>query len=214
LTKDYYKALNVSPSASADEIRKAFRKLALLYHPDKNKASSAQGIFREIREAYEILRDPVKRADYNYRRYASAAKQSARPLAENPSEILHTAARLANKISHLDPFRINLDLLSFEIRDILSEHNLSVLLQSNDPVINLQIAHHLLDALKRLPFPMTADCMNQLQKMAADNPVLQKELRVFIAAARWQYLWNRYKIYIALLAAIVFAIILGLSGKG
>jgi molecular chaperone DnaJ len=213
LIKDYYKVLNLSPSASADEVRKAFRKLALLYHPDKNKAASAQGNFTEIKEAYEVLRDPVKRADYNYRRYVSGAKQSERPPAQNASEILHTAAGFADKVSRLDPFRINLDTLSFEIRDILSEHNLSLLHQSGDPLINLQICRHLMDVLKLLPFPIAADCMIPLQRMAANDPNLQKELGGFAATARWQYQWNRYKIYIALLAAILFALILGLSGR-
>jgi molecular chaperone DnaJ len=209
LTKNHYKVLNVSPSASVDEIRKAFRKMALLYHPDKNKASSAQANFREIREAYETLKDPVKRADYNYRLYASGARQSAKPPAQNPSEILQAAARLADKVSYIDPFRVNLDTLSVEIRDILSDHNLSVLMQSNDPAVNLHITRRLLEALKLLPFPIAADGMIPLQRLAENNPMLQKELRAFITNARWQYAWNRYKIYIALLAAVVFVLILG-----
>lgn len=213
MTKDHYKTLNLSSSASADEIRKAFRKLALLYHPDKNKAASAQASFREIREAYEILKDPVKRAEYNYRRYASGMGQPGKPLAQNPSDILHGAARLADKVSGLDPFRVNLDMLSFEIRDILSEHNLSILRRSGDPAINLQVTRHLFAALQLLPFPIAASCMTPLQEIAANDPVLQKELSVFINSAKWQYNWSRYKIYIALLAAILFAVILSLSGK-
>ena len=64
--KDYYDILGVSRSASADEIRKAFRKLARQYHPDvaKNKVS-AEAKFKEINEAYEVLSDPVKRQKYD-----------------------------------------------------------------------------------------------------------------------------------------------------
>jgi DnaJ-class molecular chaperone len=64
--KDYYKILGVSKTASEDEIRKAFRKLARQYHPDVagNKAG-AEDKFKEINEAYEVLSDPEKRRKYD-----------------------------------------------------------------------------------------------------------------------------------------------------
>ena len=56
--KDYYRILNVASSASADEIKKAFRKSALKYHPDKNAGSQlAAEKFSEIQEAYLVLKD-------------------------------------------------------------------------------------------------------------------------------------------------------------
>src|SRR5512143_3839632 len=64
--KDYYQSLGVSKTASAEEIRKAFRSLARKYHPDvaKNKAE-AEEKFKEINEAYEVLSDPEKRKKYD-----------------------------------------------------------------------------------------------------------------------------------------------------
>ena len=64
--KDYYDILGVSKSASADEIKKKFRKLALKYHPDRNPGDSkAEAKFKEISEAYEVLGDKEKRAKYD-----------------------------------------------------------------------------------------------------------------------------------------------------
>ena len=64
--KDYYKSLGVSREASADDIRKAFRKLAREYHPDVAKdKKAAEEKFKEINEAYEVLSDPVKRQKYD-----------------------------------------------------------------------------------------------------------------------------------------------------
>jgi len=63
---DYYKVLGVEKTASIDEIKKAYRKLALKYHPDTNKGDSAsEDKFKEITEAYSVLSDERKRAEYD-----------------------------------------------------------------------------------------------------------------------------------------------------
>jgi len=76
--KDYYKTLGVTKNASQDEIKKSYRKLALKYHPDKNKGNKeSEEKFKDIGEAYEVLKDPETRKKYdklgaNWKQYEHA----------------------------------------------------------------------------------------------------------------------------------------------
>jgi molecular chaperone DnaJ len=72
--KDYYQLLGVSRSATADEIKKAYRKLAMIHHPDKNQGhKKSEEKFKEITEAYDVLSDEKKRQNYDQFGHADAA---------------------------------------------------------------------------------------------------------------------------------------------
>ncbi|MCL5239457.1 MAG: DnaJ domain-containing protein [Candidatus Marsarchaeota archaeon] len=65
MAKDFYDVLGVKKGATPEEIKRAYRELALQYHPDRNKASDAESKFKEINEAYAVLSDPQKRQQYD-----------------------------------------------------------------------------------------------------------------------------------------------------
>jgi len=91
--KDYYQILGVSPEASSEEIKKAYRKLAFEYHPDRNKEQreDAESRFKEVTEAYGVLINPEKRREYDkLRRYGGnyifQREQAGRDFAADPFE--------------------------------------------------------------------------------------------------------------------------------
>ena len=77
--KDYYKIMGVSRDASQDEIKRAYRKLARKYHPDVSKEPQAEARFKELGEAYEVLKDPEKRVAYDQLGTNWKANQEFRP---------------------------------------------------------------------------------------------------------------------------------------
>ena len=71
MSADYYETLGIQKGADAAEIKKAYRKKAMKYHPDTNKDEGAEAKFKEINEAYDVLKDEQKRSAYD--RYGKAA---------------------------------------------------------------------------------------------------------------------------------------------
>ena len=84
---DYYATLEVTPQASDDEIKRAYRKLALKYHPDRNQGNKkAEEKIREINAAYEVLGDPETRKSYERLRFGGYGRKS--DFAEQPAETI------------------------------------------------------------------------------------------------------------------------------
>ena len=74
MAKNYYDTLGVSKSASGEEIKKAYRKLALKYHPDRGGDAETEKKFKEINDAYQVLSDPAKKGQYD--QFGEAAFQN------------------------------------------------------------------------------------------------------------------------------------------
>ncbi len=77
--KDYYETMGVARDATQDDIKRAYRKLARKYHPDVSKEANAEDRFKEVGEAYEVLKDPEKRAAYDQLGARYKAGQDFRP---------------------------------------------------------------------------------------------------------------------------------------
>lgn len=95
--KDYYKILGIKTDANAKEIKTAYRKLARKYHPDMNPEAGAEEKFKEVAEAYEVLKDESRRAEFDeLRKYGRQSHQGFQP----PPGWQHTAGNQYSEGSH------------------------------------------------------------------------------------------------------------------
>lgn len=100
---DYYDTLGVARTATSDEIKKAYRQLALKYHPDKNPGDKeAEEKFKKAAEAYEVLSDPSKRNEFDVKGYVGRRRPDTPPLVLRRPILLHLPAETT---SHLQAGR-------------------------------------------------------------------------------------------------------------
>ena len=104
--RDYYEVLGVAKDADAGQIKKAYRKLALQYHPDRNDSEEAEGKFKEASEAYKVLSDDTKRQTYDRFGHDGLRNQGfSAQLLNFPSEL--TTSEIINILAESAPgFRI------------------------------------------------------------------------------------------------------------
>ncbi len=85
ILKNYYEILGITPQSGEEEIKRAYRQLAILLHPDKNPLPEAEALFKEVNAAYEVLGDPLARNLYNQMLAQSPITQPTQPLHRDPA---------------------------------------------------------------------------------------------------------------------------------
>ncbi|GAC1442222.1 MAG: hypothetical protein NVSMB63_10380 [Sediminibacterium sp.] len=212
--KDYYRILNISSSATMEEVKKAFRKLALQYHPDKNdgnKASAAH--FNEIKEAYDILANRRKREEYNFSLYAQSNRPSPAFTASTPGEVINKAFDLQNKLMAADPFRLDKDLVYFDIKMLLSEHHIQLLVNAADNTVVKQFVTAVLISSKVLSYSQIKKICRLLLATELSGKETAQQVNAFMQEQKLADYWNRYKMIAALLVAIIVCLCIYLAGR-
>lgn len=179
--KDYYQILELEPSANITEIKKAYRKLALIYHPDKNSNDPyAAARFTDIKEAYEVLTDPRKKDYYLQQRWYQQSQGSSKTQAPiTPEYILKRSLELEKHVSRLDEFRMDKEGLQQYILALVDNETIEKLQPFREISINREIISILIRAMKNLSPTQTEKIIGQLSKLNPADPISGAMLTTF-----------------------------------
>jgi molecular chaperone DnaJ len=191
--KDYYKTLQVPPTATEMSIKKSFRRLALLYHPDKNQDNAiAEAFFKEIQEAYEVLMDPKQREEYNYKRwYNRSIGKDFFEKAITPVAILEECKKLNNYLSSVNRFHVDYLSLNHHIQGILSDESIVLLKHSRDQQANRNIVSLLLHCSNLLPWRYAGAIAEKLVLAAGGDEIANKKIIEFLKQQKRQHRWKK-----------------------
>jgi molecular chaperone DnaJ len=210
--KDYYTILELPPSATMGEIKKAYRRLALQYHPDKNQGDRyAAAQFVELKEAYEVLTNPAKKEYYLQQRwYQQSQGKRKTQSAITPVAILKQALELEKYVARLDQFRMDKQGLHDYILDILNYENIEKLNGFNELSTNDAIITAFLDAMRPLPYALTKSLIKAISKLHCSEMV-QGKISLFVQEKRNSGRRDRYKIWLMLVLVLLFCLFVLLS---
>jgi hypothetical protein len=208
--KDYYTILELPPSASPDEIKKAYRRLALIYHPDKNGNDPyAVTQFTEIKEAYETLTHPAKRDVYLQQRwYAQSLGQRRKQEILTPVTVLKQLLELDRYTSRLDIHRMDKEGLYQYLILLFSDSTILMLNSFHEESVNKEIIHTALNTGHYLTFNNAKDLAERLKRIAEGNTDLSTNIEEFIDRASRNEFWEKRRVWIII--AIVIFLCLGI----
>lgn len=208
--KDYYKTLELEPSATLQEIKKAYRKLAHQYHPDKNNDDPYSiTYFNEIKEAYETLTNQAKKNNYLQQRWynKASAKTNTQELI-TPFSILKRALEFEKYTAALDVFRMDRESLFDYMNELLSEETINKLLQFDEPDINQQIMQTLLKPIRFLKYENAVLLTDKLSKFTASNNQSQTLISSTLLQIKQKEKWQQYKWIVIVLITAALCILI------
>jgi curved DNA-binding protein CbpA len=167
--KDYYKLLKIAHSADLNTIKKAYRQLAMQYHPDKHGDNqSTHFYFQEIQEAYEVLSNPEKRENYHYKIWLEKAQGHELDTALSTDQIIQLFIHTERAIHETDSFRRNNEQLTEILISLYSNNRLELIAETNDNSLETTTLQLAIQSSSSLSSVAQLKLIHQL------NPILKK----------------------------------------
>jgi len=214
--KDYYKILEIEPSATLTEIKKAYRRLAQQYHPDKNSNEQyALTYFAEIKEAYEVLTNPAKKDYYLQQRWyqQSLGKKEFQSQPVTPPIILKQFIELDKYVSRLDSFRMDKQGLYQYIDDLLSDETIEQLKKFKELDINSEIIALTIRTAGHLNLQQAKKIAEKMYTLGGKEPAINRRIDLFMQQFKKKSKWEKSKIYFILLVTIIISLLIYLGSR-
>lgn len=203
LNEDYYRLLQVHPAATQQEIRKAYRKLAHQYHPDKAANTTAPEAFALLQKAYATLSHTESRKNYDLIYFSKRINQAAAADITDPRQLIQLIINLRNRIQTQDASMINGGAVHAELMLILAEQHL-VLLNETNAFFKQQFLDEVQACLRALAYAQSADILQHLkQHCSADT---MQQLGKMERELRLMHLWNYLKLPLAFIITIILCL--------
>jgi curved DNA-binding protein CbpA len=210
--KDYYRTLEVNPLATADELKRSFRRLALQYHPDRNAGNPfAEGHFREIKEAYDVLSDEKSRKKYDQERWlAGSTTRAGHSRRTTPTWLLHETARLRRHMETIDTYRMNQPALQHYVLLLLGDEPLDRMREAGDATARARVAGDILAATTHLRPDLLAPIVERLLLLAGEEEGIATMVRTAVEDRYKAALWEKRFPLLLLLVFLVIGFLIGL----
>lgn len=208
IVKDYYKILQIEPGADRMTIKKAFRKLAMEYHPDKQPTGQPyDSYYKEIQEAYETLHDPQKREAYLYQRWLQGALGNTLDNALTAEQILQLFIKAEQSISATDPFRTHKKILAVQLLGLYSESRLQTVLQHPDKKLQATVVKGALQSASQLDSEGTQGLMERFHPLLELDPAWKQQWLNLIEKAKEGERNARLKIPLLILITLLICLL-------
>lgn len=209
--KDYYKTLNIPVNASPADIKKAYRVLAMRFHPDKNAGDKyAEAFFKELQEAYSVLSKPHERRVYTQKRFYNTA--SAQKFEGNgaltPVHFLEDCKQLETYVRSLDFFRMDKIGLHDHIIRLLSPSSIHMLERFGEISTNDKIVEAILNSIQPLPLALAKNITTILSKIQSKSAQTSERINAFIKRKKQEAFWERYQIPILIVVTLFICVII------
>jgi hypothetical protein len=213
--KDYYKILGVSPTASETELKKAYRKMAMKYHPDTNPGDIAtETMFLEIKEAYDVLMDPAQREEYNYKRWYN--RSIGKDFIYKPHtahEVLNECKKLNKYLNTVNVYHIEYDALNHHIHELLNTTNRQILQQSGENLLINQVIKLLLHASNLLPYRYQRAIVEKLQELAGDDKEMNDKITLHLKQQQQKAVFEDYKMVSVIVLTLIICLVIYLASR-
>lgn len=212
--KDYYTLLKIEPNADLATIKKAYRKLALQYHPDKTGNNHyTESYYREIQEAYLTLSDTRKREEYLYHRWLEKSMGHSLDSALTPVQIIQLFLKTEQYIHGTDSFKMDKYHLLEHLKQLYSIGRQEIIISSNDEQLEKESLRLAMESSKLLPSEAQFNFQIHLQMLLSRHTKIQEDWNETLNAVIKKEKMDSFKIPIVILITILICLAILLISK-